>query len=247
MQKTLYIALCDTNFADRKQMERLLERESDKRLHSCVFYMDTFGSKDALLENPRVYDAYFLDMPDPVYSAYDLAKDIQAKGILSPIIFCNSSMDYRECGDLLPNSVFINKPIIVSELSLLLDEISIQKQEQYIPTIELRNATDVYYLTEKEILYCESKPKDYKILIHLTDGSIREADALIQNLFTELISFETFFMANKAIIVNARHVKKTDLFHVTLQNGEAFRLTYTGKKEVQSIMDKIHKNNTENN
>lgn len=239
MQKTLHIALCDTNFADRKQMERLLTRESDKRLNSCVFYMDTYGSRDALLDNPRVYDAYFLDMPDESYSAYDLAKDIQAKGILSPIIFCNSSIDYRKCGDLLPNSVFINKPIVVSELSLILDEIIIQKQEQYIPTVELRNATEVFYLTEKEIIYCEDRPKERKILLYLNDGSIREADANIQNFYTELIPFEVFFMANKSIIVNARYVKKLSLLGITLRNGEAFRLTYTGKKEVQSKINKI--------
>ena len=239
MQKTLHIALCDTNFADRKQMERLLTRESDKRLNSCVFYMETFGSRDALLDNPRVYDAYFLDMPDESYSAYDLAKDIQAKGILSPIIFCNSTIDYRECGDLLPNSVFLNKPIAVSELSLILDEIIIQKQEQYIPTVELRNATEVFYLTEKEIVYCENKPKERKILIHLPDGSTREAEASIQNFFTELISFEVFFMANKSIIANARYVKKISMFGITLENGESFRLTHTSKSESQSKINKI--------
>ena len=239
MQKTLHIALCDTNFADRKQMERLLTRESDKRLNSCVFYMDTFGSRDALLDNPRVYDAYFLDMPDASYSAYDLAKDIQAKGILSPIIFCNSSIDYRKCGELLPNSVFINKPIMVSELSLILDEIIIQKQEQYIPTVELRNATEVFYLTEKEIIYCENRSKDRKLIIHLSDGSLREADANIQNFFTELIPFEVFFIANKSIIANARYIKKLSFLGITLENGESFPLTYTRRKEVQSKINKL--------
>ena len=244
MQKTLNIALCDTNFADRKQMERLLERESDKRLNSCVFYMDTYGSKDALLDNPRVYDAYFLDMPDESYSAYDLAKDIQAKGILSPIIFCNSSIDYRQCGDLLPNSVFINKPIVVSELSLILDEIIIQKQEQYIPTVELRNATEVFYLTEKEIVYCENRPKERKILLHLHNGSTREADTNIQNFFTELIPFEVFFMVNKSIIANARYVKKISLLGITMQNGETFRLTYTytSLKYIREKIDKLYNN-----
>ena len=239
MQKTLYIALCDTNFADRKQMERLLTRESDKRLNSCVFYMDTFGSRDALLDNPRVYDAYFLDMPDETYSAYDLAKDIQAKGILSPIVFCNSTMDYRDCGDLLPNSVFINKPIIVSELSLILDELIIQKQEQYIPTVELRNATEFFYLTEKEIVYCENKPKENKIVLHLQDGSSKKADANIENFFTELIPFEAFFMVNKSIIVNARYVKKANFFHIIMQNGESFRLahSYASLKEIKEKID----------
>lgn len=239
MQKTLYIALCDTNFADRKQMERLLERESDKRLNSCVFYMDTYGSKDALLDNPRVYDAYFLDMPNEDYSAYELAKDIQAKGILSPIIFCNSTMDYKNCGELLPNSVFINKPISVAELSLILDEIIIQKQEQYIPTVELRNATEVLYLTEKEIVYCENRQNSRRITIHLADGSTTETENFITNFYTELIPFGTFFIANKNTIINARYVQKASMFKVILQDGTTFRRSTASVSEIKKLQENI--------
>ena len=113
MIKTIHLALCDTNFPDRKQMERLLARESDKRINECVIYMETYGSKEALLQSPRIYDAYFLDIPDSDYSAYQLAVDLQNKGITSPIVFCVSTMNYREVGPLLDNSVFINKPILV--------------------------------------------------------------------------------------------------------------------------------------
>lgn len=239
MQKTLYIALCDTNFADRKQMERLLDRESDKRLNSCVFYMDTFGSKDALLNNPRVYDAYFLDIPNEEYSAYDLAKGIQAKGILSPIIFCNSSMDYKECGELLPNTVFLNKPILVADLSLILDEIIIQKQEQYIPTVEVRTATEVLYLTEKEILYCENKRNSHKVKIHHTNGSIIEIENFIANFYTELIPLETFFMLNKNIVLNTRYIQKIGLFKVTLTNGISFKFSFKKKRTLKSLLEKI--------
>ena len=46
-----YIAVCDDNMADRKQMERLLGRESDIRLNDTgVLYIDSYGSEDALLK-----------------------------------------------------------------------------------------------------------------------------------------------------------------------------------------------------
>lgn len=238
MQTTLNIALCDTNFADRKQMERLLERESDKRLHSCVFYMETFGSTDALLANPRVYDAYFLDIPDEKYSAYHFACDIRKKGIHSPIIFCVSLMDYHNCGDLLPNSVFLKKPILTGELSLVLDELLLQKKEQYIPTVELRNSTDVFYLTEEEILYCEGHRNSRRSTIHLADGTTREADCFIENLYHDLLSFDTFFSANSRTIVNSRYVNQTTFFHVTLHNGKSIRLTSDGAKELKALRKK---------
>ena len=94
MAKSLSIALFDTNFGERKQMERLLDRESDRRGETCSIYTTTFGNKDTLLNTQRIYDAYFLDLPDEQYSAYDLAKDLRLKDIASPIIFLCSSMNY---------------------------------------------------------------------------------------------------------------------------------------------------------
>ena len=54
----LHIAICDDNIADRKQLERLLKRESDKRAAvSGIVYTDSFGNAVARLANPMQYDA----------------------------------------------------------------------------------------------------------------------------------------------------------------------------------------------
>jgi len=239
MQKTLAIALCDTNFADRKQMERLLERESDKRLDSCVFYMDTYGNKEALLSNPRIYDAYFLDMPDINYSACDLAKDIRLKNITSPIVFCSSTMDYRSYEKELTNCFFMNKPILVADLSSILDELILQKEENYIPTVEVRYMDQVHYLTEQEIVYCESRGYSRIMSVHLQDGTVIETENFISNFITELTPLGDFFVANKNIIINARYVDNVNMFHVSLQSGETFKLKSTRKKDIEQMIKSI--------
>lgn len=239
MQQTLVIALCDTNFADRRQMERLLDRESDKRLDSCVFYMDTYGNKEALLKNPRSYDAYFLDMPDETYSAYDLAKELRAKNIASPIIFCCSTMDYRSCGRGLPNTFFLNKPILTAELSSLLDELIQQKTENYVPSVEVRDTTQVHYLTEKEIVYCINPGRSRFISIHLQDGTVIETENFIDNFLTELTPLGAFFAANKNTLINARYVDRLGLFSVTLKTGETFKLRDSRKKDIEKMMAEI--------
>jgi len=239
MQKTLAIALCDTNFADRKQMERLLERESDKRLDSCVFYMDTYGNKEALLGNPRTYDAYFLDMPDTNYSAYDLARDIRIKNIVSPIVFCSSTMDYRTCGNEFANCFFMNKPILVADLSSILDKIIQQKEQNYIPAVEVRYMSEVHYLTEKEIVYCESQAHSRIMSIHLQNGSTIQAENFISNFITELVPLGEFFIANKNVIINARYASTVSMFHVTLQTGETFKLKGTKKKDVEQMIKSV--------
>ena len=61
----MHIAICDDNIADRKQSERLLSRESDKRIHTTGnLYVDSYGNVEALLKSPQRYDLFFIDMTD---------------------------------------------------------------------------------------------------------------------------------------------------------------------------------------
>ena len=53
----MHLAICDDHMADRKQMERLLGRESDRRLNTTgVLYVDSFGSKESILVTPMIYE-----------------------------------------------------------------------------------------------------------------------------------------------------------------------------------------------
>lgn len=233
----MHIALCDSNIADRKQMERLLMRESDKRLTTTgVFYIDTFGSREALLNNPMVYDVYFLDVTETSYTAYDLAKSIRDKGILSPIVFCISTLDYRTFAPL-ENTLFLNKPIKVAELSDTLDHVLVKKQECHVPRIEFRNTTETFYLTEEEILYCEGN--DRNLTIHLTDGTCKYATSFIDNVWMDLAPYPSFFFANKTTIVNARYVTKVSNLHVILSNQETIRIPIGNKKDIQQLCDQF--------
>jgi len=226
MAKSLSVALFDTNFGERKQMERLLERESDKRTESCPIYTTTFGSTNTLLNTQRIYDAYFLDIPDVSYSAYDLAKDLRLKNIASPIIFLCSTMNYRECGRELSNTFFMDKPVLVAGLSTMIDELIQQKVENYVPSIEIRGITNTSYLTEREIVYCEHQKRTRNITIHLQDGTTMFTENDIDNFLSELEPLGQFYMANNHIIVNARYVKKTSFFRVYMQNGKSFKRSY---------------------
>ena len=226
MAKSLSIALFDTNFGERKQMERLLDRESDRRGETCSIYTTTFGNKDTLLNTQRIYDAYFLDIPDASYSAYDLAKDLRLKDIASPIIFLCSSMNYRECGRELSNTFFMDKPVLVADLTAMTEELLQQKAENYVPSIEIRDITKTHYLTEREIVYCETIKRTRNITIHLQDGSTMFTENDIDNLLSELEPLGQFFMANNQVIVNARYVDKTTFFRVYLKNGKSFKRSY---------------------
>ncbi len=223
MDTSLHIALCDSEPGDRRQMERLLGRESDKRLNTTGgFYTDTFGSASAIINAPLVYDVYFLDATDAAGDSYTIAQAIRAKGILSPIVFCISTIDYRKSGELLPNSVFLDKPIKVADLALVLDEVITQKVENYIPTIELRNSFETFYVEEKNVLYFTGN--GYSMEVHMVDGTIKPANAFITSLWNDITQYGTFQIISMDTIVNTRYVASIGLWTVTMRDSSRHRV-----------------------
>jgi len=232
----MYIALADSSPGDRKQMERLLERESDRRAGSTgIIYTETFGNREALLNSPSVYDVYFLDVTDEGNNAYDIAVKIREKGITTPIVFCISSIDYRKCGDALPNSRYINKPILTAELSRLLDEIIEEQRINYIPKIEFRDKNESFYLEEKAIRYVEGI--GYSMKVHLADGSEKIAGGLIESLWNDLVAFTNFVPLNNQTIVNMRYVKKLEGLNCVLDDGTRLKLKMTYRGTVKKMLE----------
>lgn len=233
----MYVALADSSVGDRKQMERLLARESDKRISTTgVIYIETFGSSQALLSSPTVYDAYFLDVTDKDNNSYDIAKAIREKGILSPIVYCISSIDYHNCGEMLTNSVFINKPVKVAELSLVLDQILKQKADNLIPTIEFRDQNESYYLEEREIVYI--KGESYSITIFLADGTVKTASGFIENLWREIGNFKSFVPINSSTIINSRFVENIAGMSVIMKGGTRLKMNLIHRNEIIKRIEK---------
>lgn len=241
MDTSLHIAICDSDPGDRKQMERLLSRESDARTSTTGnFYIDTFGNAGALINTPLVYDTYFLDVTDNVCNSYDIAVALREKGILSPIVYCISTIDYHNSGELLENSVFINKPIKKNELTLILDNIIEQKQINYIPTIELRNSYDTYYVEEKNVMYFYGK--GCNIETHMSDNTIKPANTFITSLWRDIYTYPSFIILDKATILNVRHIDKVGLLNVTMKDGRRFHCSLRRLFAIKRRIEYMHKN-----
>ena len=93
----MHLAVCDDNIADRKQTERLLGRESDRRINTTgVLYVDSFGNRNAILSTPMIYDGLFMDMVEDGCNAAEIARELRKAGSRLPIIFCCSKINYRK-------------------------------------------------------------------------------------------------------------------------------------------------------
>lgn len=120
----MHIAVLDEKIADRKHLERLLDRESDRRIPTTGnLYTDTFGSVDALLVAPKQYDFFMIDVLSGISGCINVAKRVRDLGLNSPICIMRSFAEAEGITDLPDNLLWLEKPIIVAELTATIDKV----------------------------------------------------------------------------------------------------------------------------
>lgn len=222
----MHIAICNDNVADRKQLERLLARESDKRLSTTGnLYVDSYGHPDSLLKNPMQFDAFFIDMQlTPDISDSSVLQSLVKAGCSAPVILLYASPEEKEekktLGKDAPMEIlFLQKPVLKEELSSLLDNLLLLSGKRETP-IELRAEAGTHYVYENDILYAEKKGS--RIYVTLKSGEIIPHNASLESLFAQLESYSVFFAPNRKTILNGRYIQSVSLAHITMCDGHSF-------------------------
>lgn len=257
----MHIAVCDDNIADRKQMERLLERASDRRIHTTgVLYIDSYGNVDAVMRSPMLYDAFFIDMTSGPVNGFQLARRLIDAGVTAPIVLCISTINYRAIieaaiAEVPPEGVensnheilrwklksqiqYLTKPIRVAELDEMLDYCLDQKSKT-IPTIELRGEKDTLYVYEDEIMYAE-KNGNYAH-VTLTEGRQIAVLSTMQNLYTQVSAFEHLFPISEQAFVNVSFIEKLTLLKLSMRGGKSFTISPLEIASVKKAMEAYRK------
>lgn len=218
----MHIAICDDNVADRKQLERLLKRESDKRAStSGILYTDSFGNAPALLANPMQYDVFYIDMCQTLgVSGLSVTMELISRGVHAPIVMCCSQTNYRN-QDFPEGTLFLEKPIKVEELSKSID-LALSIKEKALPLIELRQDKDTVYVTEPDILY--AKEEGRLTIVTLADQRKIALSTTAIQLFTEVESHPTFLLPAAKILINCRHILRFDARKAVMADGSVFKL-----------------------
>lgn len=111
----MHIAVMNDDIADRKQLERLLDRESDRRIKTTGnLYIDSFGAVDSLMKTPFLYEMFFINIKGPLQENLKIANDLRALGIRVPICIIKKDFEEEEEGE---NILYINYPILVNDLT----------------------------------------------------------------------------------------------------------------------------------
>lgn len=234
----MHIAICDDNTADRKQMERLLSRESDKRIHTTgTLYVDSYGNARSLLDATLTYDAYYIDMcKTEGITGLDMVNALSGKNIHSPIIMCCSDVNYRE-QNFPDHCSFLDKPIKIPELSESIDH-ALQFKKQQPNLIELREDEKTYYVEEHEIIY--GVEDGFYIDFTLTNGRKIHFYTSVKNFFSQVKDYPAFLVPSKKVILNCRHIAKFGFFHVVMSDGTSFKVRRDCMPYAKDIYAQLH-------
>ena len=233
----MHVALCDDNTADRKQSERLLQKESLNRIPvSGPLYVDSFGSAQSLLHNPMQYDVFFLDICHSSENAVQIAQKLIGLGVKATFVFCCSDMDYR-CMDLsfMPQTqfFFLEKPIHRADLTDAIDYVlqCLAKKEH---TIELRTQKDTLYVVEADIMY--AKEKGHNLLVTLSSGNEVLIPSTAANFFDQIQHYPCFLCPTAKTLVNARYIKKATFHKLVMEDGQSFRTVSSIMRYAKNMM-----------
>jgi DNA-binding LytR/AlgR family response regulator len=246
----MHIAICDDNIADRHQSERLIGRESERRkTDEEGYYVDSYGSFDAVMPTGSMYDLFFIDLADsPEGDGLDLVCALQKAGAPGYFVLCSSSIDYKkraaEMAERIPYPTHIrhlNKPILVDELRAVIDELT-PLAEDRMPMIELRGVSigDTAYVLPSDIICAQSDGFNTTVKLDRSDRKeiVVPGDAYI--LFRELEDNPYFYPTHdKRGFVNITHVKSTAIFRVEMNDGSVIKTSPYYSKQIREKIKEL--------
>ncbi len=235
----MHIAICDDNVADRRHLERLLSRESDKRMGTPnLLYVDSYGDKEHFLFRPLMYDMVFMDMSATPTLTAEIIADITEMGFKAPLILYSSTVDYTKLPNLPEYVIHQKKPYIPDPLPklLALGDTHLHGHIETLP-IHCPDGTK-HYLPVQDILYYVSDNLTHTV--YLKDGTqmtLTDEAGDFQHL-TE--PYREFFRIDTNTILNLRHVIGSTPISVTMQDGRKFHiplLQYSKLRSIKALVD----------
>ena len=225
----MHIAICDDNVADRHQTERLLGRQAQARkTDDDGIYIDSYGNVEAIMPFPQLYNIFFIDMTCSSCDGLELACRLQKAGAQGYFVLTSSQIDYETAARAkkLPCSHFrfLKKPILVAELTAVLDELmplSVVKEER----VELRglHQDDVLYAAPAEVIWAQSDK--HNTTVTLTGNRTMVVAGEAYRLYLSFEDNPYFAPINDHTFINLLYMADVTLFSVSLKTGEKFRVS----------------------
>lgn len=217
----MHVAICDDNVADRKHLERLLSRESDKRAGTPnILYVDSYGHKDHFLNtNPLMYDIIFMDMGETPNLAEEIIHELTEMGQKAPIILFSSKIDYTAITGLPENVVHRQKPYSADQLPELLS-LGDNHADNYIKKFKFHINGEVSYIPVDDIMYCI--PSGKSCSLYTQNDTVIGIDESFRDFQCISEPYKEFTLIGQKASINIKYVLKFSAFSITMTDYKKF-------------------------
>ena len=233
----MHIAICDDNVADRKHLERLLSRESDKRAGTPnILYVDSYGEKTHFLANPLKYNLIFMDMSSEPGIVEFILEHLNAMGYHAPLVLYSDKIDYTRIPNLPDYVVHAAKPYIPDPLPefLALGDANVKG---HVITVAVHTDSIINHVPKYTILYAIEDNNTCKL--HLTDGTSIKVDEKIDELRQLFEPFEEFARVNNNSIANFKYVSAVMPGTLVMQDYKELKIPLLRYREYKGLKQKM--------
>lgn len=226
----MYIAIIADNIANRKHMERLLDRTNDALKNEIGnLYIESYGNPEAIWASIKRYDLFFLEITQDDELKLDIVYRFIELGIQKKVVICQPEdcafANWSAEQGFLTMAPPPNTTVLTELAKTAYEEAQQKKAEKRM--VEFRDENDTHYIEANRILYALATEQSVKV--HLTDGSVIEQLGNIFAFYRATEIYEEFSMYGEAVVVNSNYVKNIKGRTITLTNDETITLSLFGK------------------
>ncbi len=220
------IALCDDELVELEKAEKLLG-DYETRHPGLNFAIRCFRYAEELLymvrEETYRPDVIFMDiyMPDkgksPCPLGIDAARKLRNMGYKGKIVFLTTSREYALEAFDVDALQYLVKPVSEGRLSLLLDSLLKDIDEERRKFILLKIEGNHVRVALNDIVYCEAQGK--KQCLYLADGTSRLLRMTMAELYEQLLAYQEFVRLGAGFIVNLGYIDSLNAKEICMANG----------------------------
>ena len=232
----MYIAVIADNIANRKHMERLLDRTSDAIMATTGnLYIESYGDPESMWPSIKRYDLFFVDITQDDALKETVVNRLIELALNSQTVICQAQDEAMSPWPTEHGFLSMQHPLSIPSLSKIITQVHaiLLENAQKKKTLEFRCEDITHYIESDAVLY--GIEDEYHVDIHLADGSIIK---MLGNLFDFYRCVEVcgdFTMYQKEVVINNTHIQTKKGRLITLSNNETIKLSLFQKHLFHTI------------
>ena len=203
----LRLAICDDETRILDEVSSYIKKYS-KLCGKFELEVLTFNSASSLLnalDNGDLFDIFILDVYIGDEMGTDLAREIRARDIESPIIFLTTSVEHAPQGYETGTLRYLIKPLEPEKFYEAMGAALLQAEKNTKQLIRLKTENGIESINANNIMYSESH--DHHQYIKLDNGRLLKVRTTVSELYALLAKNDGFFRLGSAYIINLRNIK----------------------------------------